>query len=146
MNVCRPLCLKLWLDYQSRRENRKKKYIHSSVNTETVINYSELTCLNAPVRNRSDSMQPKSSAEKTGRKRCAARADQIKKTASSFSYDGICALFKISCSILDERTFTLIIKKILNVLYLSQEIISSRRTRQKLWIMNENKNEKTSKS
>ena len=145
MNVCRPLCLKLWLDYESRRENRKK-YIHSSVNTETVINYSELTCLSAPVRNRSDSMQPKSSAEKTGRKRCAARADQIKKTASSFSYDGICALFKISYSILDDRTFTLIIKKILNVLYLSQEIISSRRTRQKLWIMNENKNKKTSKS
>lgn len=84
-------------------------------------------------------MQPKSSAEKTGRKRCAARADQIKKTASSFSYDGI-------CSILDDRTFTLIIKKILNVLYLSQEIISSRRTRQKLWIMNENKKKKTSKS
>ena len=31
--------------------------IHSSVNTETVINYSELTCLSAPVRNRSDPSQ-----------------------------------------------------------------------------------------
>lgn len=70
---------------KQKRKSEKKIYIHSSANTETVINYSELTCLSAPVRNRSDSMRPKSSAEKTGRKRCAARTDQIKKTVSSFS-------------------------------------------------------------